>query len=172
MYNLDFETIKQVMWEHQTTGHLYAEVPAGYVGLQEPSRIEIRLSAGAVVSCFIVGRSGQRLTEKESVKRIARLGRLRWEFTPQEEVSTALTTFPDALPVIPVFPRRTVYLEQWQMQSWPRLHRTVFALADGTRSAAKIAAVLSVEPEMVERTLYDLQSMNVVVMEPQNGGNR
>ena len=171
MYNLDFETIKQVMWEHQTTGYLYADIPAGAVGLQEPSRIEVQLSAGAVVSCSIVGSSGQRLAEKESVKRVARLGRLKWEFMPQEDISRLPAPSPVTREEISVLPRRAVYLEQRQMQSWPRLYRAVFALVDGTRSTAKIAEVLSVGPDIVTRVLYDLQSMNVIVMEPQNGRN-
>lgn len=166
MYNLDFETIKQVMLEHQKTGYLYADVPAGTTGLAEPCRIEARLQAGAVVSCCIVGRSGKRLTEKESIKKIDRMGRLKWTFVPQEEnlAASSPSFFPPE--EIPVFPRRVVFLEQWQMQSWPRLHRMIFALSDGTRSIEKIAEVLSVTPEQVNSALRDLQAINVIVMSP------
>lgn len=167
MYNLDFETIKQVMQEHQKTGYLYADVLAGASGLSESGRIEVRLYAGSVVSCFIVGNSGKRLTEKESVKKIERMGRLKWTFTLQEEYAAlpdpALLFVPEE---IAVFPRRVVALEQWQMQSWPRLHRMVFALSDGTRSIPKIAEVLSVAPTQVENALRDLQSINVIAMMP------
>jgi hypothetical protein len=167
MYNLDFETIKQVMQEHQKTGYLYADVPASATSLSEPCRIEARLQAGTVISCFIVGKSGKRLPEKDSVKKINRMGRLQWTFTPHEESAALLEPAPLFMPEeIPVFPRRVAYLEQWQMQSWPRLHRMIFALSDGTRSTAKIAEVLSVPPEQVESALRDLQSINVVAMMP------
>jgi hypothetical protein len=167
MYNLDFETIKQVMLEHQKTGYLYADVPASATSLSEPCRIEALLQAGAVISCSIVGKSGKRLPEKESIKKIDRLGRLQWTFTPHEESAPLLETAPLFVPEeIPVFPRRVAYLEQWQMQSWPRLHRMIFALSDGTRSVAKIAEVLSVPPEQIESALRDLQSINVVAMRP------
>lgn len=171
MYNLDFETIKQVMQEHQKTGYLYAEVPSGIAGLQEPCRIEIRLQAGTIVSCFIVGRSGRRLTEKESAKKFSRLGRLEWTFTPQEERIALSAPSLFMMEEIPIFPGRTVDLEQWQMQSWPRLHRMIFALADGTRSSTKIAQVLSAAPDQVDRALRDLQSIKVIAMKPQNGGD-
>lgn len=172
MYNLDFETIKLVMQEHQKTGFLHADVPAGMAGLSEPCRIEVRLQAGKVISCYIVGKSGQRLAERESVKRVERMGRLKWTFTLQEERTTGILealppSFPPFIPEeIPVFPRRVVYLEQWQMQSWPRLHRMIFALSDGTRSTTKIAEVLSAAPEQVEAALRDLQSINVITMGP------
>jgi hypothetical protein len=173
MYTLDFETMKQVMQEHRKTGYLRAEVLSGIAGMQGPCRVEVKLVVGAVVSCFIYGGSGQRLSEKDSLKQVARLGRLKWIFTPQDE-NTALT-IPAVVappPKAPVFPQRTVYLEQWQMQSWPRLHRTVFALADGTRSIEKIAEVLSAAPDVIDKALRDLQSIGVVTMEPRNGTDR
>jgi len=167
MYNLDFETIKQVMQEHQKTGYLYADVSAGISGLSEPGRIEVRLQVGVVVSCSIVGKSGKRLGEKESIKRVERMGHLKWTFTPQEEQSIALDVPAPFVPEeIALFPRRVAYLEQWQMQSWPRLHRMIFALSDGTRSVTKIAEVLSVAPEYVEAALRDLQSINVIAIRP------
>lgn len=166
MYNLDFETMKHVMREHQKTGYLYADVPAGTVGLAEPCRIEVRLQAGTAISCCIVGSSGNRLNEKESIKKIDRMGRLKWTFMPQEESSAS----PDPSLFVPeeiaVFPRRVAFLEQWQMQSWPRLHRMIFALSDGTRSTVKIAEVLSVTIEQVDSALRDLQSINVIVLAP------
>jgi hypothetical protein len=166
MYNLDFETIKQVMQEHQKTGYLYADVPAGTAGLPEACRVEIRLQAGKVVSCLLVGSSGNRLTEKESRKRVERMGRLKWTFTPQEEIIQLPDPVPPVPAEIPVFPRRVISLDQGHTQSWPRLHRMVYALADGTRSVTKIAEVLSVAPEHVESALRDLQAINVIVMWP------
>lgn len=171
MYNLDFETMKQVMQEHQRTGYLYSDVPSGVAGVPGPCRIEINIKAGTVVSCSIVGNGGQRVTGKDSVKHIARLGRLKWIFTPQAEITTASIPVTPVPEEVPLFPTRSVYLEQWQMQSWPRMHRTVFALADGSRSIVKIAEILSASPDVVEKTLRDLQSIGVITMNPSNGMN-
>jgi hypothetical protein len=66
------------------------------------------------------------------------------------------------------YPRRAAYLDQEQMRNWPRLHRSVFALADGTKSIIKIAEVLVVPPEIVNRVLQDLQSIGVITMGPRN----
>lgn len=171
MYNLDFDTMKQVMREHRTTGYLSANVPAGIAGVPDPCHAEIILKAGVVISCFIVGGNGQRLPERDSARQLARLGRLKWTFTPQEE-QVAPAPAPGGFEDVSFFPRRTVHVEQWQMQSWSRMHRMVFALADGTRSAGKIAEMLSSAPELVDKALRDLQAIGVIAMGPQNGMDR
>jgi hypothetical protein len=175
MYTLDFETIKQVMQEHQKTGLLYADVPAGVVSLREPCRIEIKIMAGAVVSCTIIGSSGARLTGKKATDELSRLGRLYWIFTPQQEAVTRPLS--EVSPVLPpkkdsFFPRRTVFLEQNQMRTWSRMHRAVFALADGTKSVKKIAEMLSTSPDLVSKALQDLQAIGVIAPEPYNGQGR
>ncbi len=169
MYILDFETIRQVMQEHQKTGCLYAEVPSGVVSLREPCRIEINIMAGTIASCSIVGNSGGHLTGKEAAQELSRLGRLRWTFTPQQEV-VAQPAPPAAVPVEDsFFPLRAAHLEQQEMRSWPRMHRRVFVLADGTKSVTKIAVILSTSPDLVNKALRDLQSIGVIAMGPQNG---
>lgn len=166
MYHLDFETVKQVMQAHQKTGFLYTEVSAKAAGTPEPCRIEIHFQAGTIISCFIISSSGHRIKDEESAKRLARLGKLNWTFVPQEEtVIQQASPAPAPAPVqVPALPQRTVHLEQWQMNSWPRIHRRVFALADGTRNIGKIAEVLSTSPEVVRKVLQDLQSIGVVNM--------
>jgi hypothetical protein len=171
-YTLDFETIQQVMQEHQKTGFLYAEVPSGVAQLRESCRIEIKIMAGVIASCIVIGASGQRLTGKEAAQGLARLGRLRWTFTPQQEVAAQVAPSSLAPGEVTIFPRRYTYLEQAQMRAWPRLHRATFALADGTKSIVKIAEILSVSPDLVNKTLRELQSIGVIVMEPGNRNNR
>ena len=171
MYNLDFDTMKQVMREHRTTGYLAADVPAGMGGLPGPCHAEVILKGGVIISCFIVGGNGLRLSERDSARQLARLGRLKWNFTPQEE-RIAPAPSPVGAENISFFPRRTMHVEQWQMQSWSRMHRMVFALADGTRSAGKIAEMLSAAPDQVDRALQDLQAIGVISIAPQNGMDR
>jgi hypothetical protein len=167
-YTLDFETIQQVMQEHRKTGLLYAEIPSGVVKLRESCRVEIKIVTGAIASCAIVGVSGRRLIGKDATHELARLGRIRWTFTAQQEATTpSQATSSGPLPGVPAtFPRQYTYLSQAQMRTWPRLHRAVFALADGTKSIIKIAEILSVPPDLVEKTLRELQSIGVIIMEP------
>lgn len=172
--------MKQVMQEHQKTGILHADVSSGVAGMPGPCHIEIQLLAGTIVSCAIVDSYGQRLSEKESLKRISRLGTLLWTFEsrmnstqprlPAVTPSTPPAFTPPALPVftpskLSLFPCRTVQLTQEQMRSWSRIHRGIFALADGTRSVAKITEILSAPPDLIDRALRDLQSIGVIALE-------
>lgn len=172
MYILDFETIKQVMQEHQKTGILSAETPSGVRNLRGPCRVEIILKAGGIVSCTLVGGNGGRLTGKDAVQPLVHLGRLRWMFTPESEVIP-----PPARPTFAaegnfLFPQHMVWLEQEQVRSWPRMHRAVFALADGTKNVVKIAEMLSTSRDVVDGVLRDLQSIGVITMGPQQGKDR
>lgn len=177
MYTLDFETIQQVMQAHQKTGFLTAELPSGVNALREPCRIEISLQVGKIVSCAIVGKSGRRLTGKEALQAMGRLGRLNWTFTPrQEEIIPSSqplhSTSPLLAPIEYAFiPRRTAQLESWQVRGWPRIHRAIFALADGTKSVSKIAEMLSIAPDVAVKALRDLHSLGVVVLGPQDEKN-
>jgi hypothetical protein len=169
MYTLDFETIQQVMQEHQKTGFLFAELPSGVVGLRESCRVEIKIMAGSIASCAIVGKSGRRLTGKEAAQGLARLGRLRWTFTPQQEAPVPTAPLSPIPGEVGIFPRRyVVYLDQRQMRTWSRMHRAVFSLADGTKSVVKIAEILSTSPDLVEKALRELQSIGVIILEPRS----
>ncbi len=153
------------MQEHQKTGLLHAEVDAGTVSLREPCRIEIKIMAGAVASCMIVGNSGRRLAGKEAMRELARMGRLRWTFTSQQDSVAAPGSSGPAFTESAVCPRRYASLSQEQMRNWPRMHRAVFALTDGTKSIEKIAEMLSVSPMLVEKALRELQSIGVIIIE-------
>ena len=164
MYTLDFETIRQVMQAHQKTGSLHAELPTGCVSLREPCYVEITIMAGAIVSCIIVGNSGRCVAEEKATQELSRLGQLNWAFTPQQETVTRSAQPSLALGENFSFPRRIAHLERWQMSSLSRLHRAVFALTDGTKSATKIAEILSASPGLVDKALNDMQAMGIIAM--------
>jgi hypothetical protein len=166
MYTLDFETMKQVMQEHQMTGSLTAEVATGVVGMHEPCRIEISIKEGTIISTAIIGStSGRTLTGKDVIKALSRLGRLRWDFAARQARTTQPLPPVAFVPVEKVFvPQRIVILDQRQMQSWPRIHRVVFAMADGTKSTQKIAALLSTSQPIVDKVLSELQAIGVITI--------
>jgi hypothetical protein len=176
MYTLNFETIKQMMQAYQQTGSLYAEMPSGVGRLREPCRIEIDVVSGQITSCAVIGSSGRYLTGKEAMRELARLGRLNWTFTPREEQSVETLPTPStplkAVEERNLLPRRIVYVDPVQMRNWPRVHRAVFALADGTKNVVKIAEVLSVPPDIVEKALKELQSIGVIAFGRQGGKDR
>lgn len=164
MYNLDFSVMRQILHEHRETGKLYADVPSGIAPIRGSCRIEITMKAGDVTSCIIVNESGDRVAGNEAIQKLARLGRMRWTFTSQSNAVElpATSALSGGKPLIP---RRTTPVGQLQIRSWSRLHKLVFALADGTTSAAKIAETLSATPELVNQALSDLQAIGVIVME-------
>jgi hypothetical protein len=166
MYVLDFETIQQMMQAYQQTGQLSADVPSGVAGLREPCRIEINILTGAITSCTVVGRSGRKIIGEKAKQELSHLGQLRWTFTPQPETSAQPISSPQTLVSLSFFPRRTAQIEPKQMRRLSRLHRAIFALADGTRSVEKIAAILSTSSGQVDRALHELQSMGVIILEP------
>jgi hypothetical protein len=167
-YTLDFDTIQQVMRAHRKTGILYAEVASGVMKLRESCRIEIKIITGDIAACTIVGNSGRYLTGTEATQELVRLGRIRWTFTPQQMGATSIAPIVPSERDFSPYPRRAASLDQEQMRNWPRLHRSVFALADGTKSIIKIAEVLVVPPEIVNKVLQDLQSIGVITMGSRN----
>jgi biotin operon repressor len=171
MYTLDFKTIKQVMQAHQKTGSLHAKMPSGIASLREPCQIEIIIMAGAIASCTIIGNSGRYLTGENAIQELSRLGQLSWTFTPKQEGGGKRST--GLLPAgdFSFFSRRVARLEPWQMNNLSRLHRAVFALVDGTKSAAKIAEMLSTSPDLVNKALNDLQSLGIITTRQQDGRN-
>ncbi|MBV9231220.1 MAG: hypothetical protein JOZ18_18055 [Chloroflexi bacterium] len=156
------------MQEHQKTGLLHADVPSGVASLREPCHVEISIMAGAIASCSIIGNSGRRVIEKKALQELSRLGRLRWTFTPQQEIVVQQVSPAPAPVEISLFPWRTAQVEQWQMRNWSRMHKAVFALADGTKNITKIAGILSTSPDMIDKVLGDLQKIGVITMGPQN----
>lgn len=150
--------------------------------MREPCRIEINIMAGMIVSCSILGKSGRRLAGEKAVREISRLGRLRWNFASQEEATvqpaSPASSFPSPVsPAFPqsvgisLFPMRAANLEQQQMRTWPRMHRAIFALADGTKNIEKIAAMLSISPGTVYKAILDLQAIGVLILGPENRNN-
>jgi hypothetical protein len=48
------------------------------------------------------------------------------------------------------------------MRPWTVLQRSVYLLADGTRSIEQIAALLSRPPQIIEQTLRELQALSAI----------
>ena len=165
MYTLDIETMRQIMQKHKQTGHLHADLPSGVPSLRETCHVEIALKDGKMVSCSIAS-SQHLLTGDKAYKELTRLGRIHWTFVPSSP--------PVTQPRLPSHslekkarsrPRRIVEVEPWQMRSWPRQHKLVYELTDGTRNVQEIAKLLSTTPKEIEEILIDLQRILVIQIE-------
>jgi hypothetical protein len=168
MYTLNFETIRQAMQAHQKTGSLHALIPTGVASLREPCHIEINIVAGAIISCTITGKKSRGyLTGEKAIRELYGIGQVSWTFTPQREIvgrTTSSTFEPGEI----FFSRRIQRLEPEHMMNLSRLHRAVFGLVDGTKSAIKIAEILSTSPDLVLRALNDLQSLGIIMTRQQD----
>jgi hypothetical protein len=166
VYTLDLKTMLQIMQKHKQTGHLHTDLPSGVPSLRGPCHVDILLEAGTMASCTIKSSRGVLLTGDKAYQELTRLGRLHWTFIPSVfpvgRPGFASQTM--GRPTTPR-PRRTIVVEQWQMQSWQRLHTLVYGLVDGARSASEIADVLMVPIETIEGIIRDLQAMQVIRME-------
>lgn len=169
MYNLDIDTMMQVMQIHQQTGVLQANVSPKAAGVKETGRIEVAISSGSMVSCTITYNSGRRLVGKKAHQELVGLGRLDWTFTPQLDlpIQSKPASHNSGANTLS-FPQRVASPAQQVMSSWPRMHRQVFALIDGTKSCTKIAEILSRPPSVIEQVLGDLQEMRVILFKQQD----
>ena len=172
MYTLDFNTIRLMMQAYQQTGLLTAEVVSGVMGLRGPCRIEIVLQAGSIVMCTLIGSDGGWLTGKEAEQALTHLGRLRWTFTMQPEAIALPKPVTPAVETNFIVSWRIASVSSEQMRTWPRTHRLIFALADGTKNVAKIAEILSISPDIVKKALSDLQLIGVIAFGRQDGNDR
>jgi hypothetical protein len=166
VYTLDLKTMLQIMQKHKQTGHLHTDLPSGVPGLRGPCHVDIVLEVGTMVSCTIKSARGALLTGDKAYQELTRLGRLRWTLVPSVPPAGRPGFAPQTLGRrMTPRPRRTMVVEQWQMQSWQRLHTLVYGLVDGIRGASEIADVLMVPSETIEGILRDLQAMQVIIME-------
>lgn len=61
-------------------------------------------------------------------------------------------------------PRRLLELNAADMHAWPRRHRQVYVLVDGTRSIGQIAAMLSQPPQVIETVLREIQLTGAITL--------
>ncbi len=103
------------------------------------------------------------MSGKEATQAISRLGRLKWTLTTTQEANVPPQSSGPLPGVTSGRPRRTIdRLGPAQLQRLSRVHRGVFALADGTKNTAKIAEVLSTPPHIVEQAIRDLYNMGII----------
>jgi hypothetical protein len=148
-----------ILRAHKLTGILHTEGRSNVLGSKSFYDVEVTLSDGDIVSCRVVDRKGRsQFAGADALQILSNMGILDWTLTTQSK--EVLLTQPSSSPL--EIPYRTVAVEQHLLNRWPRLHRRVFALVDGTNTTQKIALVLSLPIEHIKEVLADLQAMNVI----------
>ena len=170
----DFGSLLWILDMSRQNGVVHVELPkAQRTEEGEPWLARLYLVEGHVVECHVHSQVDGRklLSDGEAMHWLARWGQrqLAWSlevFTPRQTTPHPVLhpapagLLPPASQVKP--PQRIVEAEQGVIRSWPRKHRQIFALVDGTRSVGQIAAMLKAPPAIVEEIVNDLQSLGVI----------
>jgi hypothetical protein len=163
MYSLSYEMIVQVLRQFGYSGEVHAEISIGSA-LKKSGHVVLVAQYGEIRKCIILQQDGQRLAEDEQAyAMLSRLGVLDWQLVPAsppgmaQSPSPSFTGGPGARSGS--FCPRRLPLSPSQMQSWPMLYRSVYALADGTRSIEHIAMLLSHPLLRIEQIVRNLQDI-------------
>ena len=134
---------------------------------QEAGEVVLVLGQGHVQTCTIRSHAGLQLVQGgEALKALEQLGNLEWQVQGFRGSGDAGQRA-DSSGQDPAWPqehssdqhiprRRAATLSPTQQQTLSRRHRQVFALVDGARSVADIAALLHLSTDEVARLLGEL----------------
>jgi hypothetical protein len=182
VYPIDLQTILQVFanqsGELRTTVRQVANVKGECQAL-------VVLSLGKVVSCTIQQGGRPVLVGEDAFRMLVRAGILQWEYTPtspsaslpsnreQSPVPTRPAETSPALPPrqydAPGMPAGTIPVQArpipaGEFATWPRLHRFVYQLSTGDKTAEDIARILSAPPERVRTALLSLVNLRAIYL--------
>ncbi len=168
MYSLEYEMLVQVLRQLGSSGEFHADIPS-QAALREGGYVILRVQSGNVISCFIVNKKGQKLYHDVEVQRLLpKLGILDWQLVSSTPPKTASPNPPLAAPGAkpvernedPIPQRRMV--SPAQMYAWSTLERSVYSLADGTRTIEQIAKLLSRPIQTIEQVIHKLDVSGVI----------
>lgn len=170
MYSLSYEMMTQVLRQLGSSGEFHAGIPS-QGALREGGYAVLQVQSGNVVFCFIYSKNGKKLCHNGEAQRLLlRLGILDWKLvSPTQDMPLR-----DTSPVPPVVPgaksvgRYRDLIPQRRMvpkamtSTWPPLERSVYSLADGTRTVEQIAKLLSRPIEAVEQVVHTFEVTGVI----------
>ena len=171
MYSLSYEMMIQVLRQLGSSGEFHADIPS-QAALREGGRVVLQVQSGNVVFCFIFNKSGKKLYHDGDAQRLLlRLGILDWKLAPPAH-TMPLRDANLGLPVVEekksvekrhrdLIPKRRRVPEA-TMRTWPTLERSVYSLADGTRTIEQIAKLLSRPVEAVEQVVHTFEVSGVI----------
>ena len=169
-YLLDIETLLLFLDSRRQSGELAARLKRfPGIAYKGPCHVSITVIQGKVVSCTIQSQEGRLLVEGESALRSLRgMGQLEWSWSTTSLKSVvAPPAQQNSGEGSSLIPRRIVPLEVVDRNVLPRRHWQVLLLIDGTRTAARIASILSPTAPALQEVLsilQDLQRLGIIVV--------
>jgi len=168
MYSLEYKMMLQVLRQLGSSGEFHADIPP-QVALREGGYVVLRLQSGNVISCFIFNKNGKKLYHGAEAQRLLpKLGILDWQVASTTSLKSASLSAPlvvsEVRPVLrdeDFIPQRRM-VSPAQMQSWSTLERSVYSLADGTRTIEQIAKLLSRPKETIGQIIHNFEVSRVI----------
>jgi len=168
MYSLTYETLIQILLHLAYSGELRAKIPAQAL-LKGGGEAVLLVQKGKIISCSVFHRNGNRwYGDVQAQRLLLRLGVVNWQVASS---TGSQTTTLVSLPTVPgtTSARRAQDLIpqnlpgfQTQMSTWSILERSVFSLADGTRTIEQIATLLSRPIETIIQVIYKLDKSGTI----------
>jgi hypothetical protein len=158
----------KVLHQLGPSGEFHADVPSR-AALRGGGRVILLVQNGNVVSCFIFNKNGQKLYhDNEAQRLLLTFGTLDWKL-----VSSTATKAVDPVTPPPVqrakpaernghFLPQRLMVSGTQLHAWPTLERSVYLLADGTRSIEQIATLLSRPIMTIEQVIHNFEVAGVI----------
>ena len=169
MYSLSYEMMTQVLRQLGSSGEFHADIPP-QGALREGGHVVLHVQSGNVVFCLIYNKNGRKSYHNVEAERVLlRVGILDWKLAPTQASPLHDTNL--VSPVVPekksvekyrnLIPQRRMVPEA-TLRTWPTLERSVYSLADGTRSIEQIAKLLSRPIEAVEKIVHAFEVSGVI----------
>ena len=158
----------EVLQQFRPTGEFRAHI-SPQPALKEGGQAVLIVHNGTITSCFILDKAGRKIYHDEETGRLlSRLGVLDWQLAPSTSTASEPMKGAGSPPVAArpvgtkIFYPRHLPVPLSQMRTWTMLQRSVYGLADGTRSSEQIAALLSRPPHIIEQVLRELQAFRAI----------
>ena len=168
MYSLEYRMMLHVLRELASSGEFRADIPP-QAALREGGHVVLYVQNGKVTFCFILNKKGQKLYHDAEVQRLLpKFGILDWQLVPSAPPKTASLNPPLAVPGVKPMQRDEDFIPQHrmvtpaQMRGWSTLERSVYSLADGTRTVEQIAKLLSRPNETIGQILHNFEVSHVI----------
>jgi len=157
MYSLKYEMMLQVLHQLGSSGEFRADIPS-QAALKEGGVVILRVLGGKVISCIIANKHGQKLYHDADAERLLpRFGILDWQL-----ISPAVPEMKPVEKKEDLIPMRHIVVPPAEIHSWAPLQRSVYLLADGTRTVEQIAKLLSRPVQTIEQILHYFETSGII----------
>lgn len=169
-YRLDLVTLLQML--NQNTGILETDA-VRIPGIKSRCRVKLHIVNGTISSYTLTDEHGVALTSQETMfKRIEHLV-LEWRYTeilPSRKDTHPLreeTMHRQPIPASPIRLRRIRQVDPQELQTWPRLYRSVYSLTANPITIERIISILGNDqrPEVIQQAVYVLLQQRFLQVE-------